>query len=59
MISFNIDLFNLFQFIFNFLKKLLSKYKITVKELIITEFKLLHASFVISMFLVTLEHYLI
>jgi len=59
MFSFSIDLFNLLLFIFKFLKKLITKYEITIKELIITEYKLVHISFVISMFLITLEHYLV
>ncbi len=58
MFSFSIDLFNLLLFIFKFFKKLITKYEITIKELIITEYKLVHISFVISMFLLLLEHYI-
>lgn len=55
---FNVDLFNFLQFIFKSFKKILAKYDITVKDLIITECKLIHVSLIISMFLLLLEHYI-
>lgn len=62
MISFNlitVDLFNLFTFIYKFLKKLMAKYEITFKDLAITECKLIHVSVIIFIFLRLLKQCII